>query len=81
MMVGLGEYIKDGDSIAKIVARDAIITFIITLISVLIAYPPFGIPLIAWLENIYVPILTAILTAVVSYAHAVGAKTNRRKEA
>lgn len=70
---------QDTDSINRrstleIVIRDAVITFIITLISVLIANPPFDVPIMVWLKNIYVPILTAVLTAVVSYANAAGVK-------
>ena len=70
---------QDTDSINRrstleIVIRDAVITFIITLISVLIANPPFDVPIMVWLKNIYVPILTAVLTAVVSYANAAGGK-------
>jgi len=68
-----------GEKVCRIVVRDTIITFIITLIATLIANPPFHVDLIIWCENIYVPILTAIMTAVVSYAHTVGVKHDEKE--
>ena len=64
---------KNGNAIS-IAARDAFIIFVITVVSVLIAYPPFDIPIIEWLKNLYVPVLSAVLTAIVSYAKALGVK-------
>lgn len=55
---------------ARIAVRDAVVTGAITLISSLITfgYPPTP-------EVLYMNGLTALLTGIVSYAHAVGVKT------
>jgi len=66
--------VKNGDSAKNIAIRDAVIIFIISAIAVFIAYPPFNMTLVEWLKKLYVPLLTALLTAVTSYAHAIGVK-------
>lgn len=79
-MIGDSERNIEDSSIHRIVIRDALLTFVITLIATLIANPPFHIDLIVWIETLYVPILTAGLTAIVSYAHAVGVHKRNTNE-
>lgn len=78
-MIGQTSEEINGIAPRKIALRDASIIFLITTIVTLIANPPFDIALVEWLKSLYVPLLTAALTAVVSYANAIGVKGVTKK--
>jgi len=69
-MIGeTSEQANNAGSKEKVALRDALVSFLITLFSALLA---FGFP--PTYEVLYMTFVTAGLTAIISYAHAYGIK-------